>query len=90
MLCYPSGNRDEEVFEAPFEFRPDRVSNPHLSFGHGAHKCLGLHLARLEMSVFWKTFLPQLDSVDLAGTPIRSQSNFISGLKSLPIRFRMR
>jgi cytochrome P450 len=90
MLCYPSGNRDEDVFEAPFEFRPDRSPNPHLSFGHGAHKCLGMHLARLEMSIFWNTLLQCLATVELAGAPVRSQSSFISGLKSLPIRFTLR
>jgi cytochrome P450 len=90
MLCYPSGNRDEEVFDAPFEFRPDRPSNPHLAFGHGAHKCLGMHLARLEMSTFWKLLLPRLDAVELAGAPMRSQSIFITGLKRLPIRYCMR
>jgi cytochrome P450 len=90
MLCYPSGNRDDEVFEAPFEFRPQRTPNPHLAFGHGAHKCLGLHLARLEMSLLWKALVKRLSRVELAGTPIRSQSTFISGLKSLPIRFTLR
>jgi cytochrome P450 len=49
-----------------------------------------MHLAKLEMSIFWKMLLPRFDSVELAGAPMKSQSIFISGLKSLPIRYRLR
>jgi len=86
MLCYPSANRDEEIFEAPFEFRIDRPSNPHLGFGHGAHKCLGLRLARLEMETFWQALLPRLHAVEAAGPAVRSRSVLVSGVKNLPVR----
>ena len=46
MMCYPSANRDEEVFDSPFEFRIDRSPNKHLAFGYGPHLCLGQHLAK--------------------------------------------
>jgi cytochrome P450 len=87
MLCYASGNRDEEVFEAPDDFRVDRKPNKHLAFGYGAHLCLGQHLAKMEMRILWEEMLPRLKSVELAGTPALSEAVFVNGPKRLPIRF---
>jgi cytochrome P450 len=87
MMCYPSGNRDEDVFEAPFEFRIDRSPNRHLAFGFGAHLCLGMHLARIEIRAFFRELLPRLDHVELAGEPAWVEANFVSGLKRMPIRY---
>ena len=89
MLSYPSGNRDEEVFADPFRFDSERSPNKQLAFGYGAHVCLGQHLARLEMRIFWEELLPRLESVELAGTPKLSEANFVSGPKTVPIRYRM-
>lgn len=89
MLCYPSGNRDEEMFEDPFEFKADRQPNRHIAFGHGAHICLGQHLARMEMRALWEELFPRLESVELAGKPERMVANFVCGPKSVPIRFKM-
>lgn len=89
MLCFPSGNRDEEVFEAPFEFRADRDPNPHIGFGFGAHVCLGQHLARLEMECFFEEFFRQVDSIELAGEPRRVDSIMVGGIKRLPVRYRL-
>ena len=89
MLSYPSGNRDEEVFEDPFVFRADRSPNRHLAFGYGAHLCLGQHLAKLEMGILWEELLPRLKSVELAGEPQRTVANFVGGPKRLPVRYRM-
>jgi len=88
-LCFPSGNRDEEAFDDPFAFRVDRRSNRHIAFGYGAHQCLGLHLARMEMAIFFEELLPRLRSVELAGEPRRTTTNFVGGPKSLPLRYRM-
>jgi cytochrome P450 len=88
-LCFPSGNRDEEVFEDPFRFRVDRNTNRHIAFGYGAHMCLGMHLARLEMRIFFEELLPRLKSVELAGTPRRTVTNFVGGPKSVPIRYEI-
>ncbi|HKC50488.1 MAG TPA: cytochrome P450 [Myxococcota bacterium] len=90
VLCFPSGNRDEDAFEAPCEFRADRTPNRHIGFGFGAHMCLGVHLARLEMACFFEELLPRLESLELAGIPRRTVTNFVGGPKSLPIRFQMR
>jgi cytochrome P450 len=89
MLCYPSGNRDEAVFEDPMEFRVDRSPNRHLAFGYGAHLCLGQHLAKMEMRILWEELLPRLTSVGLAGEARLSEANFVNGPKTLPIRYEL-
>jgi len=89
-LSYVSANRDESVFERPFEFDPTRSPNRHIGFGYGAHICLGQHLARLEMKSFWEELLPRLEHVEMAGEGRYTESEFVSGPKSVPIRFRMR
>ena len=89
FLAYPSGNRDEEVFEDPYAFKIDRSPNKHLAFGYGAHLCLGQHLAKMEMKIFWEELLPRLKSVELAGQPKLTEANFVGGFKSLPIRYVM-
>jgi len=87
MLCYASGNRDEAVFEAPYEFRADRNPNRHLAFGYGAHLCLGQHLAKLEMRLLFEELLPRLGALGLNGQPKLTQSFFVNGPKTLPIQF---
>jgi cytochrome P450 len=87
MLCYASGNRDEEIFEDPFVFRSDRKPNKQLAFGYGAHSCLGQHLARLEMKILFQELLPRLKSVSLDGTPTFTQATLVNGPKSLPVKF---
>jgi hypothetical protein len=88
-LFYWSANRDEEVFDAPFEFRIDRSPNPQIAFGHGVHLCLGMHLARLEIRILFEELLPRLRSIELAGTPKWTRANFVSGLKALPVRYTL-
>lgn len=89
MLCYPSGNRDEEVFETPDAFRPERSPNRHLAFGYGAHLCLGQHLAKMEMRILWEELLPRLKSLEFNGQPSRAEAAFVGGPKRLPIRYEM-
>lgn len=89
-LFYWSANRDESVFDDPFAFRVDRKPNPHIAFGHGVHLCLGLHLARLEMRILFEELLGRIDHIELAGEPKNTKANFVSGLKTLPVRFQMR
>jgi cytochrome P450 len=89
MLCYASGNRDEEVFEDPFQFRMDRRPNKQLAFGYGAHVCLGQHLAKLEMRILFEELFCRLESIELDGAPAQTQASFVNGPKSLPVRYRM-
>jgi cytochrome P450 len=88
-LFYWSGNRDAAVFGDADSFRVDRSPNPQTAFGNGVHLCLGLHLARMELKALFAELLPRLESIELAGEPRHSVANFVSGLKTLPIRYRM-
>jgi cytochrome P450 len=88
MLCYLSGNRDEQTFDRPECFVVDRNSR-HLSFGYGSHLCLGQHLARLEMRIFFEELFQRVEWIEIAGKPRRSASVFVGGPKTLPIRFGM-
>jgi cytochrome P450 len=90
MMCYPSGNRDEDVFTDPDRFDITRSPNPHIAFGFGPHMCLGQHLAKLEMRVLFEELLPHLEAVELAGDPRFVETNFVGGYKRLPIRFKKR
>ena len=89
MLCYASGNRDEEVFEEPDRFRSDRKPNRHVAFGYGAHLCLGQYLAKLEMRILFEEVLPHLKSLSLDGEVKMTQAYFVNGPKKLPIRFEV-
>jgi cytochrome P450 len=89
MLCYASGNRDEEVFEDPFTFQVDRKPNKQVAFGYGGHVCLGQHLARMEMRILFEELLPRLKSVARDGEATMTQAFFVNGPKKLPIRYEM-
>jgi hypothetical protein len=88
-MFYLSANRDEAVFEAPFEFRPERVPNRHLGFGIGAHFCLGRLLAMAEIRALFRELLARVTDLELAGAPEWVQSNFVGALKRLPLRYRL-
>ena len=87
MLNYVAANHDPEQFDNPRRFDASRSPNRHLAFGAGAHQCLGLHLARMEMKILFDELLDRIESVELAGTPKRSKSTFVGGPKTLPLRF---
>lgn len=88
LMLYPSANRDEEVFENSQEFRVDREAKPHIAFGHGAHVCLGLLLARMEMTHFFRAFVSRVESTEFAGNTTWVKNNFLGGPKSMPVRCR--
>ena len=88
MINYVAANHDPAQFDDPRRFDAARVNNRHLAFGAGAHQCLGLHLARLEMRILFEALLDRIDSVELAGEPKRAKSTFVGGLKTLPLRFK--
>jgi cytochrome P450 len=90
LLCYPSGNRDEEVYPDPYRFDVGRTPNHHLAFGFGAHYCLGAALARLELKALFAELLTRIDDLELAGQPEWLATTFVGGLKHLPISYRVR
>lgn len=86
MINYVAANHDPEKFADPRRFDAARSPNRHLAFGAGAHQCLGLHLARLEMRLLFEALLDRVDAIELAGAPARAKSTFVGGLKTLPLR----
>jgi cytochrome P450 len=89
MLCYLSGNRDEQAFEQPERFRVSPGRGRNVAFGYGAHVCLGQHLARLEMRIFLEELLRRLEWIEISGVPRRSASIFLGGPRTLPVKFSM-
>ncbi len=91
LLCYPSANRDEDVFEDPMRFDVDRPdADKLLSFGVGAHFCLGSQFARSELRAFMRRLTDQVTDIEPIGEASWAQSHFVSGVKHLPIRYRFR
>ena len=82
VMWYASGNRDEEVFTAPFAFRADRQPNPHIGFGMGEHVCLGAHLARLELRHAFGQLRERLESCEPAG-PVERVRRFRMNLSEM-------
>lgn len=87
MLSYPSASRDESIFPNPNAFHVDRRPNRHMAFGSGPHMCMGQHLAKLELRILFEELLPHIKSVSLNGPPKYIATNFVGGLKSLPVKF---
>ncbi len=86
VMYYISANFDEDHYEDPFRFDIHRDPGDHLAFGTGRHLCLGASLARLEVRVTLEELLPRLADVEVAGPVERLRSNFIRGIKHLPLR----
>jgi cytochrome P450 len=89
-LWWPSANRDESVFDDPFRFDIRRSPNPHLSFGHRAHYCLGANLARLEIRIVLDELLDRLEGFALAGPVERVRTNKHAGVWHMPMTFARR
>ncbi|HZD78994.1 MAG TPA: cytochrome P450 [Actinomycetota bacterium] len=90
VTWYVSANRDEEVFADPHRFDIERRPNEHVTFGPGGpHFCLGAHLARLETKVLFQELLPRLRSIEPTGPVERMRSNFVNGIKHMPVRVEL-
>jgi cholest-4-en-3-one 26-monooxygenase len=87
VIYYGSANRDERAFKDAGRFDVSRDPNPHVGFGIGVHFCLGASLARMEMRVMFEELFRRLPDLELAGPVKRLRSNFINGIKSMPVRF---
>ncbi|HWD05726.1 MAG TPA: cytochrome P450 [Amycolatopsis sp.] len=86
MLLYQSANRDADVFEEPDTFRLDRKPNRHIAFGYGPHMCIGQHLAKLELRIMFEELLPRIEGVEVTGQRKPVVTNFVGGLRKLPVR----
>jgi cytochrome P450 len=89
-LWFPAANRDPRVISNPNQLDLQRDPKLHLAFGHGAHMCLGQHLATLEVARFFEELLPRLDDIRLTADPQWIQAIFVGGLKSMPVAYRWR
>ena len=87
VLWNASANRDERQFTAPDRFDVTRAPNDHVAFGHGEHFCLGASLARLQMRIMLEQVTRRLPDIELAGPVERLRSNFVAGIKHMPVRF---
>jgi cytochrome P450 len=91
VTWYVSANFDPEVFPDPHRFDVTRTPNDHVTFGPGGpHFCLGAHLARLETKILFQELIPRLASIELTGPVERIRSNFVNGVKRMPVRVTTR
>jgi len=86
-LWYPSANRDEDKFVNGNQFDVGRNPNEHIAFGKGEHFCLGANLARLEIRVIFEEVMKRIPDMELAGEPDKLRSNFLNGIKRMPVTF---
>jgi cytochrome P450 len=86
MLLYQSGNRDADVIPDPDTFDITRRPNKHIAFGYGPHMCIGQHLAKLELRIMFEELLPHIESLELADDTKMIQTNFVGGLKNMPVQ----
>ena len=87
VVFHVSAHYDEREFDAPFRFDVTRRPNRHVAFGHGPHKCLGAHFARLQLDAFFGEVLRRRQRIELDGPVQRLTSNFINGINHLPLRW---
>ena len=87
LYWFASGNRDETVFDDPFRVDLARTPNKHVSFGQGGpHVCLGMWLARLEVRILFQELSKRIAKVEATAPHTFLRSNFVAGIKSLPVR----
>jgi cytochrome P450 len=88
LLVYGWGNRDESAFACPAQLKLDRPAGKHLTFGHGIHLCVGMHLARLELKLVVEELLKRFPDFELADLDVRPvlHGGMMWGYDGLPIR----
>jgi cytochrome P450 len=88
VMYFGAANRDPAVFDRPDVLDLSRAENPHIAFGTGPHGCLGQHIARIEIDAMLREVLTRMNAFELAAPVEWLPSNFISGPKVMPLRFR--
>ena len=89
VMWYVSGNRDEAAIDQPERFIVGRPkARKHLAFGAGIHRCVGDRLAEMQIRILWEEMLKRDLAIEIAGPPVRLYSNFIRGIRSLPVVIR--
>jgi cytochrome P450 len=88
VMYFGAANRDPEKFDRPDVLDLSRTPNEHIAFGGGPHVCLGQHLARIEIDAILAEVLTRMNDLEIPNPPEWLASTFISGPKSMPVRFR--
>ena len=89
-LVYPAANRDETVFDDPYRFDVTRDPNPHLSFGHGTHFCLGANLARVELRLLFETLTQRVTDLRVVTEPVVEPNIFARAVTNFDLAFTTR
>ncbi|MDX1580734.1 MAG: cytochrome P450, partial [Alphaproteobacteria bacterium] len=88
VMYYGAANRDEDVFDNPDQFDIERKNaSQHLAFGAGQHFCLGSRLGQMQIRVMFEEIIRRFPDMRAVGEPNRMLSNFIAGIKHLPVEF---
>ena len=88
VMWHVAANRDPRAFKDPWNFDIERTPNDHVGFGGGGpHFCLGANLARMEIKLMFREIAKRLPDIRLAGEISYLRSNFIGGVKKLPVAF---
>ena len=91
VVWFASGNRDPEVFSNPNTMDPTRMPNEHMTFGRGGpHMCLGNALARIELIIMFEDLIGRIDKMERTAPLDYVHSNFIHGIKSMPVKVTLR
>jgi len=87
VLWYISGNRDESVHENADQLIIDRKdARHHVSFGFGVHRCMGNRLAEMQLRIIWEEIMKRFRHIEVTGPETRLKSNFIRGIREMPVR----
>jgi cytochrome P450 len=87
VMYFGAANRDAEKFPSPHTLDLSRTPNEHIAFGTGPHGCLGQHIARIEIDAILVEVLTRMKNFRLAGEPEWLPSNFISGPRTMKVKF---
>jgi len=91
IMWYVSGNRDEDVFANGDDFIIDRKNaRNHMAFGFGIHRCMGNHVAEMQLRIIWEEILKRFEHIEVVGAPKRVPSNFVLGYETLPVKISAR
>lgn len=87
IMWYVSANRDDAKFDDPYEFIIDRKNaRSHMSFGFGVHRCMGNHVAEMQLRILWEEIMARFPVIEVVGEPERVSSNFVMGFSKMMVR----
>jgi cytochrome P450 len=87
VMWYISGNRDDTVHKQPDRLIIDRKNaRHHVSFGFGVHRCMGNRLAEMQLRIIWEEIMKRFRAIEVVGQETRLKSNFIRGIRSMPVQ----